>query len=257
MESSEARTSPRAAATAAVLGGVLLVVVTVGTAVALLGVHQLRAELELLRTAVAGRVSATAAPPPPELPAEPVSLAGAPVKGSQDAQVAILEFSDFQCPYCARFTTSTWPDLLREYVDPGKVLVAFRHLPLDQIHPQARGAAEASACAAKQGLFWEFHDRLFEMPPRLGRDDLVGHAESAGVAVRTFEACLGDRKTLDAVRRDVAEAERLQVYGTPAFLIGVVEADGRLRVTDRFSGAHRIETFRPVLDRLLAGSEAR
>lgn len=164
--------------------------------------------------------------------------------------VVTLEFSDFQCPFCSRFTLTTFPELQSEYLNTGKVLLAFRHLPLDQIHPNAREAAEAAECAGRQGKFWELHDTLFLDPNRLSRDDIQGYAAAVGLRQPDFGRCL-DGEASGRVAADVAEAMKLQVYGTPAFLLGVLESDGRLRVMERMSGAQQIGPFRAVLDRLL------
>lgn len=232
---------------------VLLLFLSVGVVLALLEVNELRSELaevrEMLRSPqqAGGRPSA---PPPPTLPVEPVSLRGAQIKGSRSARVAILEFSDFECPFCSRFTLTTFPELQNEYLDTGKVQLAFRHLPLDQIHPNARKAAEAAECAGKQGKFWEMHDAMFVDPKRLSQIDIQGYAAAAGLQKVDFDRCLAGEATA-RVAEDVAEAMRLQVYGTPAFLLGTVEADGRLRVLERMSGAQQIRSFRTVLDRIL------
>jgi len=232
----------------------LLLLLSVGVVVALLEVREVRRELaevrEILRTppVAAGR---PAAPPPPALPTEPVSLAGAQFKGDRSARVAILEFSDFECPFCSRFTLTTFPELQKEYLDTGKVLLAFRHLPLDQLHQNARRAAEAAECAGRQGKFWELHDTMFLDPTRLSRTDIQGFAATVGLRQPDFDRCL-EGEASARVAEDVAEAMRLQVYGTPAFLVGVMESDGRLQVRERMSGAQQIGSFRAVLDRLLA-----
>lgn len=237
---------------AALVGGAALIVLAVGLAVALLGLQDVREELAELRGAMQGVARPPRqAPPPPEIPAEPVSLSGAQTRGSRDATLAVIEFSDFQCPYCTRFTQGAYADLVREYVDTGRVLLAFRHLPLDQIHPLARKAAEAAECAGRQGKFWEMHDRLFIDPTKLSITDLHAHAATVGLQGNAFERCLAG-EAADRVTQDVAEAARLQVYGTPGFLIGTMTSDGRVRVTDRLSGAQPIQAFKAILDRLLA-----
>jgi protein-disulfide isomerase len=233
-------------------GVVAIVLLSIGLAVALLGLQAVRDDLASLRQAISlGQAGRPPGPQPPSIPAEPVSLAGAQTKGNPSAKVAIMEFSDFQCPFCSRFTLTTYRDLTSEYLDTGKVLLAFRHLPLDQIHPYARKAAEAAECAGRQGKFWEMHDRLFVDPSKLTLPDLETHASAAGLGVPDFKDCLaGD--AAQRVAHDVSEAARLEVYGTPGFLLGTIWPDGRLRVTDRLSGAQPIGAFRVVLDRLLA-----
>jgi hypothetical protein len=96
-----------------------------------------------------------------------INLAGAPSLGRADAPVTIIEFSDFECPFCQRFNKTTLTDIKRDYVDSGKVRYVFLDFPLDQMHPKARKAAEAAGCAAEQGKFWEMHDIVFEVSPNL------------------------------------------------------------------------------------------
>ena len=117
--------------------------------------------------------------PATPIPAEPVSLEGAPILGAAAAKVAIIEFSDFECPYCARFFQDALPELRAKYIDTGKVRLAFRHLPLP-MHQRARAAAEAAECARRQSRFWEFHDQFFTNP---GKGRHRGH-RSEGQAGR-------------------------------------------------------------------------
>ncbi|MAG59278.1 hypothetical protein CMO96_00610 [Candidatus Woesebacteria bacterium] len=91
-----------------------------------------------------------------------VELGNAQTKGNKDAKVVLVEFSDFECPFCSRFYSTTLPQIEQNYVDTGKILFAYKHLPLTQIHSNAQSAAEASLCAADQGKFWEYHDRIFQ-----------------------------------------------------------------------------------------------
>lgn len=238
----------------ALTGGLTVVLLAVGLAVALFGLHGVRRDLEELRQSVSARpVDRRAAPAPPSLPLEPISLSGAQTKGASSARVGILEFSDFQCPFCSRFALTTYSELVTEYLDSGKALLAFRHLPLDQIHPNARKAAEAAECAGSQGKFWEMHDRLFVDPGKLAPADLQTHASAVGLRLAAFNDCLNGGAA-QKVAHDVAEAVRLEVYGTPGFLLGTIQTDGRLKVTDRLSGAQPMSAFRTVLDRLLASA---
>jgi protein-disulfide isomerase len=130
--------------------------------VIIVGTLALWRSLHSTRTPVAARE----ARPAPPLPTEPVSLDGAALKGSSSANIAIIEYSDFQCPYCAKFVRDTFPLLNRRYIETGKVLFAFRHLPLDNIHSLAHRAAENAECARQQGKFWEMHDALSRIRPR-------------------------------------------------------------------------------------------
>jgi len=107
-----------------------------------------------------------------------VSIAGNLIMGKKDAPVTMIEFSDYQCPFCRRFFETTLPTLKAEYVETGKVRYVFRDFPLDQIHPHARKAAEAAHCAGDQGKYWEMHDLLFQNPQALRVESLKTHARS-------------------------------------------------------------------------------
>lgn len=116
----------------------------------------------------------------PPLPASPISLTDANVRGSASATVALLEFSDFQCPYCGRLARETIPAIEEKYVTPGKVMLAFKHFPLSEIHSAARLAAEAAECAGSQGKFWEFHNGLFALPSDLSKEGIWAAAKRIG-----------------------------------------------------------------------------
>jgi len=206
---------------------------------------------------VAGRQTAIKPPPPPppRLPVDPISIAGAVLKGTPSAPVAIVEYSDFECPYCATFVKTTLADLDREYIVTGRVLFAFRHLPLESIHKRAFRAAEASECANRQGRFWDFHDTLFQNPKEMDEPSLGRRAADLGLNVSAFSACL-DGQATDKVRQDVGEAGRLGVRGTPTFFIGVTGPDGLVTVTDRISGARPLSAFKEAIDKAMAAASA-
>ncbi len=186
--------------------------------------------------------------PPRPLPTEAISLAGAQLLGKSTAQVGIVVYSDFQCPYCGRFAKETLPSLEAQYVRTGKILVAFRQFPLPN-HPFAQKAAEAANCAGRQGKFWEFHDRLFANPRALDSPNLLEHARQVKLEPARFAACLDGQETA-AVRADHASGGAVGVSGTPTFLVGRLLADGRLKVSQRLSGALPLEHFQTVLDGL-------
>jgi|CXWK01.1.fsa_nt_gi protein-disulfide isomerase len=193
---------------------------------------------------VRAEVKGAAAPvrPPVPLPSEPLPLANAAIKGDRNARVAIIVYSDFQCPYCGVFARETWPALQKEFVDTGKVLFAFRHLPLDSIHPKARRVAEAAECARQQGKFWEFHDALFAQQKDLAGADMGQQALALGLAPKLFGACLSGQAA-DRVMADSRGAEELGINGTPTFFIGRLEPGGIVRVTDRLVGAQKLSAF--------------
>jgi protein-disulfide isomerase len=180
-----------------------------------------------------------AAPMPPKKEVE----ATGPAKGPEKAPVTIVEFSDFQCPFCSR-AASTVEQVLENY--PGKVRVVFRHFPLE-FHKQAPKAAEAAICAQDQGKFWEYHDTLFKNQEKLMPDDLKQHAQSIGLDSAKFEECLNSGKHAELVKKDMAAGQKAGVTGTPAFFI-----NGMM-----ISGAQPIDEFKRLIDAELTATAKR
>ena len=173
------------------------------------------------------------------------------VTGSSAARVAIIEFSDFECPFCARHAREVYPRLMEEYVDTGQVQYVFRHFPLD-IHPLAIEAAEAAECAASQGMYWEMHDRLFAANAALTQSDLLNHAASLRLRSEDFESCLLANVMLDRVMDDRRAGDELGVTATPTFFFAEVHDDGKLSLLAKLSGAMPYSTFQSTLDELLS-----
>jgi protein-disulfide isomerase len=194
-----------------------------------------------------------ASPVPAKLPTRPIALGGAGIRGNPDASVVIVEFSDFQCPYCGVFARTVLPALEKQYIQPGRVLLAFRQYPLQAIHPFAANAAAAAVCAGIDGRFWELHDRLFQQQGRLQSDAVRSVAAAVGVDLARFDECLGSQGPRQ-VKSDLAEAQELGMSGTPSFLLGYQERPGVVSVTAMFSGSRDVTAFQAELDRLLAGT---
>lgn len=202
------------------------------------------------RQAPPARAQAAGAPrPEPPLPAQPLSLGGAALLGNKAAKVALVVYSDFQCPYCGRFEHDVFPALNAKYVQPGKILVAFRQFPLP-IHPYAEKAAEAAECASQQGKFWPMHDQLFQHQEQLDQPSLDAYAKTSGLDARSFNSCLGG-STADLVARDVQSGHDLSVSGTPTFFVGRVQSDGTVKVVKRLVGARPLADFQTALDSLV------
>jgi protein-disulfide isomerase len=161
----------------------------------------------------------------------------------------LIEFSDFECRYCARFALETWPDLERQYVETGKIRVAFLNAP-GPSHAQAEKAAEAAECAGREGKFWEMRAAIFEQGA-LAEARLRDVAASLGLEMGAFERCLAGEATAK-VRADAAVAREVSLGGTPTFFVGILESDGQVRVIDRISGARPIADFQRALDKVVA-----
>jgi protein-disulfide isomerase len=172
---------------------------------------------------------------PPAVQRADVSINGAPFKGSEKATITIVKFEDFQCPYC-KTVQPTYQELLKRY--DGKVRLVHKDLPLDAIHPQARQAAEAARCAAEQGKFWEYHDKLYANSPKADVEELKSYAKEVGLNAASFDQCYGSGKFRAAVQKDLNDGAQLGLTGTPTFFI-----NGR-----EISGAQPVEAFAAIID---------
>jgi len=161
----------------------------------------------------------------PDQPAKAkVAVAGAFSMGSKDAPLTMVEFTDFQCPFCQRFHVSTFSELKKNYIDTGKVRFVSRDLPLD-FHPNAMQAAEAGRCAGEQGQFWPMRDRMGSNPEQLDIGHLVAYAAELKLNVESFRSCVQGEKYKTAIENDIQEAFRVGANGTPAFVVGKTAPD--------------------------------
>jgi protein-disulfide isomerase len=170
--------------------------------------------------------------------------------GSATAPVTLVEFTDYQCPFCRRFQAEDWPRLKRNYIDTGKVRFIVRDLPLS-FHSNARPAAEAAHCAGEQGHFWPMHTGLLDKSADLSPQGLEARAKALGLDLPRFRACLAANKYESAIAANTAQADALGIRGTPAFVVGAAAhgtLDGVL-----LEGALPYDTFRMVFEALLAG----
>jgi protein-disulfide isomerase len=180
-----------------------------------------------------------------------VSLAAAPHDsiGRADAPVVLVEYMDYQCPFCRRFHERTWPELKQRYVDTGKVRLEVRDMPLP-FHEAAMPAALVARCAGRQGRFWPVFESLLGKPEALTQEGPRQAAVAAGVALPAFEQCLRDPSVRHAIEADTADAERIGVDGTPGFVIARRRGD-KLEGT-LVLGAQPASTFAARIDALLA-----
>ncbi len=224
------------------------------------GQKEILKQLQELKALVQQRPAAptgqpSAVPPPPALPSQPVSLVGAATRGSASAKLTMVEFSDFQCPFCGRYARETFDQINREYIATGKVRYFFRHYPLERLHPNAFKAAQAAECALQQGKFWELHDRLFTNQQALADTDLLNHAKAVGMNPGKFQQCVVQPTVTAKIRQDMDDGARAGITGTPYFFLGVIEKDGRLKVLKKVTGAAPFASFKGLIDGLLASPE--
>lgn len=184
-----------------------------------------------------------------------VVLAGSHRIGSSAAAVAVVEFSDYQCPYCRDFHARIYPRLKKEFVDTGAVQFVHKDLPLKSIHPQALPAALAAGCAGLQKKFWPMHEALYANQGKLSPALYPRLARELGLDEPKFSACLADPAREQFVMRDTLEAQKLGISGTPSFVIGIIQGDV-MSVARLSRGAPSYEVFAQEIEKLLKPERA-
>jgi protein-disulfide isomerase len=170
-----------------------------------------------------------------------IPVDGYPSLGPDDAKIVIVEFSDFQCPFCRRFHEDTYQALLDSY--PGQIRFVYRNLPLPAtMHPDAMSAAIASLCANDQSVYWEYHDKLFSSET-LNEETYIQYATDLGLNVEEFTACLSSGKHDEFIKQDLAFSSNLGVQSTPTFFVNGLAV----------VGAQPLSSFKQLIDKELAG----
>lgn len=164
-----------------------------------------------------------------------------PSFGPQNAPITIIEFSDFECPFCTKWHQEVWPRIQEAYSD--QVRLVYRDFPLISIHSNAASAAEAANCAGEQDAYWEYHDKLFSGQYGLGSDAYQRYASDMGLNKAAFEECLESRRFQDEVEADYNYARNLGISSTPTFFINGIP----------LIGAQPFEVFQDVIEKELAG----
>lgn len=189
---------------------------------------------------------------PTKQPSAPIKISvdDDPIFGNPNAPITIIEFSDFECPFCARFHIQTLPSLFEEYIDQGKVKLVFRDFPIQSIHQNALPAAVAANCANDQGKFKEMHDIIFENQNEWNKQETVDalstfsqYATSMQLDQESFESCLTSGKHIPEIKKDLDDGRDYGVSGTPGFFIGNDEI-GYVEL----KGAQPFESFKKVID---------
>ena len=188
----------------------------------------------------------------PNLPVK-ISADDDPIIGNPDAEITIIEFSDFQCPFCARFHIQTLPTLMEEYIEKGTVKLVFRDFPIQSIHPNAVPASVAAECANEQGKFKQMHDILFERQNQWSNLETIyamelfnQYASEIQLEQEQFSSCLSTAKYVKEIQNDLNDGRAYGITGTPGFFIG----NEKIGFTE-LKGAQPFESFKKVIDRQL------
>jgi len=253
------KSSARWAVTALYLAGALSAPVTYGQAASANDIKELKKQIELLRAQQKEMMKAisiikdVATGKQPPLDDVFISTKDARSEGDAKAQVVMLEFSDYQCPYCGKYANVTYSKIIDDYVKPGKVKYVLRNFPLEQLHPLAAKAAEAAECAGEQGKYWEMHERLLKNQGLLDAKEMPGHAVVLGLDPDKFKQCFESGKFTAKVKADQADGTKLQVTGTPTFFFGYPDEKdpSKLKAIKKLSGAQPVTAFTDILDNLL------
>lgn len=195
----------------------------------------------------------------PRFEPAPVELGASPVRGDPAASLFLVEFSDYQCPFCRRHAQQVLPELLRNYIDTGKVKYVMKEFPIPSLHPQAEGASLAALCAQDQGKYWEMHDALFAKGGDMGPEQLKARAAEVKLEAGKFAACLDGEQHAARVAADQAQGQKLGVRGTPNFFLGRADPEnpGQVILTQRIPGAVAYPVFSAAIDALLAEGQQR
>jgi protein-disulfide isomerase len=181
-----------------------------------------------------------------------INIAGAPSLGRADAPVTIIEFSDFECPFCQRYSKSTLPEIKRDYVDTGKVRYVFMDFPLEQMHAKARKAGEAAHCAGEQGKFWEMHDMLFEQTANLDVRQYPEYAKTLKLDSAAFDLCLGSGKQSAKINDGLTSGRSVGISATPSFIITKTDGGNIVSGGVIVTGAQPYDRYRQAIEQALA-----
>lgn len=182
------------------------------------------------------------------------SINGDPIMGNADAPLVLVEFSDYECPFCGRFFRNTMSDIKKNFVDTGKIRYVFKDFPL-AFHKKAPKAAEAAHCAGEEGKFWQMHDLIFENQKQLDIPSLISRADKLGLNADNFKRCLDDGRYAEGIKKDIEAGKSSSVTGTPSFLLGPVNDKGEVEGSI-LRGAQPYESFKAAIDAMLVKVKA-
>ncbi len=210
--------------------------------------RQILSTLDEIKQLLAAVVRPVSQPPQPP---SALSTQDEAFRGASSAAVAIVEYADFECPYCGQYEHEVYPQISKDYIQTGKVKYFFRDLPLP-MHPRAMGAARAAHCAGEQGKYWEMHDSLFAKQNAIREADMPDKAKELGLDTAKFSECLSSDRYTDEIKRSAADAQKLGIGGTPTFFIGEVGPNGDVTNLKMIIGTRPYDTFKSVIEDTLA-----
>lgn len=199
-------------------------------------------------------------PKQPQPPVQPVNFVftidSDPFKGNKNARVTLIEFTDYQCPFCARHSTQTAPQIDKDYIQSGRVKYVLRDFPIESIHPQAFKGHEAADCAGESGKYWEMNGRLFANQKAMSPKDLLDHAQALALEMPKFQQCLDSGKYAAKIRKDLADGQKAGVQGTPSFFLALPEPnDGIVKAVRMIRGAQPYAAFKEAIESLLSAQK--
>ena len=217
------------------------------------GQQAMQHEMQQLKELLQARLAA------PQVPSQPtiISIADEPTLGNKDASIVLVDFSDYQCPFCGKFVLETMPQLVHDYIQTGKIKYVFRDLPLESMHPNAFEAALAAHCAGEEGKYWEMHNRLYFNQAALDTNNLPMHAQALGLDMTKFTQCLKSERYAAKVRNNMSDAENAGIQVTPSFIVGLASQDHNdqnVKVLKLITGAQPYSAFKAALDNALAAA---
>lgn len=217
------------------------------------GQEEIKKELAEIKKLIEERPAAPKRPTAKAFESADINIAGSPVLGKADAPVTIIEFTDYQCPFCRRFANSTQGEIIKNYIDQGKVKYVLREFPLKSIHRNAEKLAQAALCAGDQGKYWEMHDRFFKGNGKPDPNNLSNDISALKLNAKTFNACLDSGKYAQKIATDISEGMKLGVRGTPSFFLGKSNQDdsSTIHATKMLRGAQPFAAFKAAIEELL------
>ena len=217
------------------------------------GQAQIQKDLDEIKKLLKEAPRAAARPGKPAFAPTDTKLGDVPYKGEYDAPVTLIEFSDYQCPYCKRHATAVMPALITKYVDTGKLRLVMREYPIENLHKRAVPTSEAALCAGDQGQYWGMHDALFADQKANSDENFRQMAATLGLDVSAFSECMSSDKFMAQINADITEGQRLGISGTPSFVVGLTDSKdpSTVHLTKFIRGAQSLQSFSAAIDELL------